>query len=324
MMNKNFLQSVLLFFLIILSPAVCFAQNSETFSFNLNELPEIEKLNYQTKKYRELGQKDPYETYSKTVEKNYKLIAAGKDPEITFYRYFNNEFKTVLQLAARCNITYETLVTLNRLDSVSDDIRGKTLILPTCPGLFLIIDNKINNLETLINQNHQTENLTNINLCYSIDKSTFVFLPNKKLTPTERAYFLDSNLGLPLEKETFWISSDFGMRENPFSGEMKNHNGIDLAASEGTPVYAVKDGCVSGVILNDSEFGNYIVITHDQGKMTSIYAHLSKTCVERYDNVRKGTLIGYVGMTGKATGPHLHFEIKMGGVAKNPKDLLNL
>ena len=65
---------------------------------------------------------------------------------------------------------------------------------------------------------------------------------------------------LPIDKEAFWVSSEFGKRKNPFSGVTKNHNGIDLAASEGTPVYAIKDGAVAYTSENDPEFGNYIIL----------------------------------------------------------------
>lgn len=60
------------------------------------------------------------------------------------------------------------------------------------------------------------------------------------------------------------------------------------------------------------------------GKMTSVYAHLSQICIEQYENVRKGDIIGYVGDTGMATGPHLHFEIRQGGVALDPRTKLRL
>ena len=144
------------------------------------------------------------------------------------------------------------------------------------------------------------------------------------MSPTERAYFLDSSLRLPLDIGTYWVSSEFGKRKNPLSGQIKNHNGIDLAAPVGTPVYAIKDGSAYCCIYGDKELGNYIILSHDMGKMTSVYAHLSEICIKQYQNVRKGDIIGYVGETGMATGPHLHFEIRQGGVPQDPRTKLRL
>ncbi len=128
-------------------------------------------------------------------------------------------------------------------------------------------------------------------------------------------------MSLPLDSQSFYVSSEFGKRKNPFSGTLKNHNGIDLATKEGSPVYAVKDGAVAFVIENDKEFGNYIILQHDKGKTTSVYAHLQSATVQQYQNVKKGEIIGYVGHTGMATGDHLHFEIRQGGKAENPRDI---
>ena len=179
-------------------------------------------------------------------------------------------------------------------------------------------------MEALLQENYSTLTLTKNDLYYNIDGRDYLFLQNKRFSPTERAYFLDSALRLPINRDSFTVSSEFGKRKNPFSGKIKNHNGIDLAAAEGTPVYAIKDGAVYSNIENDSEFGNYIILTHDTGKMTSVYAHLSKSLVERYQSVRKGDIIGYVGQTGMATGPHLHFEIRQGGKAEDPRTKLRM
>ena len=262
--------------------------------------------------------------YNSIVESNSKLISAGREPEYMFFQYKNTERFTFQALAARCCITQETLATLNQIENAQDDIKGQTLILPVVSGLFIPIERGINSVEVLLQENYSTQTLTKNTIYYNINGRDYLFLCGKRFTPTERAYFLDSALRLPLDSDSFWVSSEFGKRKNPFSGEMKNHNGIDLAAAEGTPVYAIKDGAVYAAIENDAEFGNYIILSHDQGKMTSVYAHLSKIRPERYQYVKKGEVIGYVGQTGMATGPHLHFEIRQGGKAEDPRARLNI
>lgn len=262
--------------------------------------------------------------YNNMVESNSKAISAGREPEILFFKYINNERFTFQGLAARCCITQETLATLNQIENAQNDIKGQTLILPVVSGIFIPVERGINSIEILLQENYSSHPLTKTNIYYNINGRDYLFLRSKRFTPTERAYFLDSSLRLPLDNDLFWVSSEFGKRKNPFSGEMKNHNGIDLAAAEGTPVYAIKDGAVYAAIEKDPEFGNYIILSHDLGKMTSVYAHLSKITVDRYQYVKKGDVIGYVGQTGKATGPHLHFEIRTGGKAEDPRIKLNI
>ena len=265
-----------------------------------------------------------FKDFNNIVESNSKKISAGKEPEIMFFLYTNNENFTFQGLAGRTCINQETLATLNQIENAQDNIKGRTLIIPVENGLFVPIDRGINSLEVLLQENWSTKSLTKEKIYYKINGREYLFLRSARFTPTERAYFLDSALRLPLDNNSFWVSSEFGKRKNPFSGEMKNHNGIDLAAPEGTPVYAIKDGAVYASIQNDPEFGNYIILSHDQGKMTSVYAHLSKISVDRYQYVKKGDIIGLVGQTGMATGPHLHFEIRQGGKAEDPRTRLKI
>lgn len=94
------------------------------------------------------------------------------------------------------------------------------------------------------------------------------------------------------------------------------HQGIDLAAPEGTEVYAVADGVVID-IGEDPIYGNYVIISHGES-WTSLYGHLQKVETVLRSSVRSGTLIGRVGSTGQSTGPHLHFELRQNGRALDP------
>ena len=115
------------------------------------------------------------------------------------------------------------------------------------------------------------------------------------------------------------ISSVFGGREHPIFGLWKNHTGTDYAAPIGTPVHAIGDG----VVISEGwmgGYGNAIDIRHSNGYV-SRYGHMSRFAsgVHVGSRVNMGTTIGYVGMTGWATGPHLHFEIRINGVAHDPR-----
>ena len=292
-------------------------EEDQVIILDIDKLPIIESLKPSRKNVLFAG-------FQSIVENNNLLVAAGHEPEFMFYKYKNTEDFTFQGLAARLCINQDTIATLNGISSSQDDINGRTLIIPTVNGLYIPINNISNKLEQLLHDNYKEQTLTNKELCFRINEKEYLFLQNKRMSPTERAYFLDSSLRLPLDIGTYWVSSEFGKRKNPLSGQIKNHNGIDLAAPVGTPVYAIKDGSAYCCIYGDKELGNYIILSHDMGKMTSVYAHLSKICIEQYQNVRKGDIIGYVGETGMATGPHLHFEIRQGGVAQDPRTKLNL
>ena len=112
------------------------------------------------------------------------------------------------------------------------------------------------------------------------------------------------------------LTSDFGMRTHPVLGGRRAHKGVDLAGATGTPVYATADGTV-GMAQWFSSYGNYVQIEHGAGLQTR-YGHLSGYAVNAGQKVKKGDLIGYIGSTGRSTGPHLHYEVRVAGVAVNP------
>lgn len=116
--------------------------------------------------------------------------------------------------------------------------------------------------------------------------------------------------GNPLKGQKFYLTSQFGPRIDPISYVASNHNGIDLAATTGTPVYAVMSGLVE-VAGWHSRYGNYVIIKHDNGYKT-LYAHMSKICTTKGVKIEQGEKLGEVGTTGYSTGPHLHYTVYKG------------
>jgi murein DD-endopeptidase MepM/ murein hydrolase activator NlpD len=112
------------------------------------------------------------------------------------------------------------------------------------------------------------------------------------------------------------ITSGFSMRFHPILKEWKRHEGVDYGAPIGTPVHVVGDGVVA-FAGQQNGYGNVIQVQHSDNRVT-VYAHLSKIDVHRGDHVAQGDHIGDVGMTGWATGPHLHFEFRVAGAVKDP------
>lgn len=115
------------------------------------------------------------------------------------------------------------------------------------------------------------------------------------------------------------ISSGFGMRKHPILGYSKMHKGIDFAAPTGTPILAAGDGTIDK-IGRAGAYGNYVRVRHD-GKYSTAYAHMSRFArgLKPGSRVRQGQTIGYVGTTGRSTGPHLHYEILTAGQQINPQ-----
>lgn len=137
--------------------------------------------------------------------------------------------------------------------------------------------------------------------------------------------FFDSQRSLLTSTPTIWpvrgwITSSFGQRISPFTGMLQMHEGLDIAARPGTPVKASAEGVViySGW---KSDFGKLVTIDHGYGYRTR-YAHMSNIYVKNGQRVRRGDTIGSVGNTGRSTGPHLHYEVKVRGLPVNPKTYL--
>ena len=131
-------------------------------------------------------------------------------------------------------------------------------------------------------------------------------------------YYVSVDPVLPVENAR--ITSRFGYRTNPVSGNYGFHTGLDLAAAEGTPVAAAFYGKIVETGSSDV-WGNYILMEHSE-KLRTYYCHLSEIYVEEGAVIRQGETIGLVGSTGWSTGPHLHFEVRINGIRVNPEPLL--
>ena len=122
----------------------------------------------------------------------------------------------------------------------------------------------------------------------------------------------------PLDGGT--ITSGFGYRKSPFTGNREFHTGVDIADKLGSPVKATANGVVE-FVGRDGGLGNAVIIDHGHGIETR-YGHLSKFRVKRGQKVTKGQLIGEVGSTGRSTGPHLHYEVRFNGIPMNAENYL--
>ncbi|HRR40698.1 MAG TPA: M23 family metallopeptidase, partial [Syntrophales bacterium] len=118
-----------------------------------------------------------------------------------------------------------------------------------------------------------------------------------------------------------WVSSEFGIRQSPFTGRREFHKGIDIAADPGREIVAPADGIV---VLNgrDPNMGLVVQLNHSQG-FSTIYGHLLRSVVRKGQILRRGDVIGFIGNSGRSTGPHLHYTMLLNGVPVNPRKYLN-
>jgi murein DD-endopeptidase MepM/ murein hydrolase activator NlpD len=117
-----------------------------------------------------------------------------------------------------------------------------------------------------------------------------------------------------------WVTSRFGNREDPLTGRKTAHTGIDIAGPHGKDIVSTADGTVvfAGV---EGSYGKVVVVDHGYG-MKSRYAHLASIAISAGDAVKRGQVIGKLGNTGRSTGPHLHYEIRLNGVPQNPRNYI--
>lgn len=182
----------------------------------------------------------------------------------------------------------------------------------------LAYENDINNKEKLIREYQeeikaQEEEIRALEAAVAEDK--------KKLLESQILKYDGGVFKFPLATYTR-VSSDYGTRDDPILHIQKFHNGIDFAAPKGTPIYAAYDGKVAAATYNAS-MGNYVMIDHGDGLYT-VYMHASVLYVKKGDVVVKGDTIAGVGTTGRSTGNHLHFSVRLNGEYVSPWSYLGV
>jgi len=305
-----FLAFFLIFISFFLITQDCPAQQSAGMDF-----PIINRLNHNDTGFKQ---------FISDVHENRKLlIGLRANPQaaaenLTIYQYTVLPGEEIHFLSARCNIPYSAIATLNRLSAPASLAAGMTILLPSCPGIF-IPSSLDSDLEMIIGAERQNNtSAVDLRINRQGRAQNYRFIPGADFTQTERGYFLLQGFRFPLRN--YRLTSSYGLRPDPFTGKQQMHRGIDLAAAEGTEVYAAADGIVEEIGYNHV-YGNYIIIKH-RNNWTSFYAHLQKVETALRSEVKSTTLIGRVGSTGQSTGPHLHFELRQDGRHFDPSEKL--
>lgn len=277
------------------------------------DYPEIKQLDAQDVLYKQL-QAD-IESYHKAVSS----AAPPALPPLQFFAYINRRGLDLFALAARLNLPYDTLATLNLADSPAAFKLLERILIPNRPGIFVLAQPASTFQELLLSLRLDSgKNQERVLVADSGTRQAFLFYRGEVFHAIERAYFLNILFRYPLPSHV--LTSRYGIRENPFTGSKEFHHGLDLAAPVGTEVLAARDGTVEEAGTHPV-LGRYVLLQHEGGYQT-VYGHLSSINVALQQRVASGMILGTVGNTGVSTGSHLHFEIRHKGDAKDPLLLL--
>jgi murein DD-endopeptidase MepM/ murein hydrolase activator NlpD len=240
------------------------------------------------------------------LERSYQAIRSGeKPPDLVIYSYTVRDAVDLFSLAARLDLPYETLATINRLDRPRSFLPGERILAPSAPGIFGSTSPG-SDLDLLLSYRGRDSSYP-VSVRSGGKDSVLLFYPGAGFSPEERALFLGLLFRFPLPSGV--LASGFGMLASPSSRRAARSAGIDLASPMGTEVYAARNGKVAETGI-DAVLGQYIVINHERGWST-VYGHLSARRVRLNDEVESGMIIGNVGSTGETAGPRLHFEVRV-------------
>jgi murein DD-endopeptidase MepM/ murein hydrolase activator NlpD len=224
---------------------------------------------------------------------------------------------------------------LSKVDQMSDQVRAEASQLePAPPGAKKI---KMSEKKKIINKIQDKQSLDmQSGTLLKVDalefKDLFVALNNvtdkshiqaqalETLSEELQAYRSKISLTPTIAPVKGTVTSNYGVRVSPFTGSSRMHQGVDIAAPLGSSILSAANGTVTKVSRSE-DYGIYVEITHGYGVL-SRYAHASKIIAKVGDKVKKGQQIGLVGMTGRTTGPHLHYEVEINGRKTNPGEFI--
>ncbi len=235
-------------------------------------------------------------------------------------RYVVKEGETLSGIAERLGLDLDTIASLNRhWGSGVHLVRvGEEILIPNQDGIFLPAEADLEKMAASRGVPLEAVLAANRLEAAEVRPGQPLFFPGVQHHGIERSVVIGTAFLRPV---LGWTSSAYGYRKDPFTEVLQFHRGVDIAASAGSSVRAALDGKVT-VVAEDPVLGRYIVIRHQIG-FSTVYGHLQQALVRPGETVARGQRIGLVGSTGKATGPHLHFEVRKSGRPVNTTGLLS-
>lgn len=245
-----------------------------------------------------------------------------KDP-VTFTEYTVKSGDTISGITLKFKLNnISTIIAVNKIDNVRALNAGKTLKIPSVDGLIykVVAGDSVKSISN--RYKIEVEDLLDVN---DLDTEILsvgqqLFIPGAKLDKDVLRRAMGDTFINPLKVSGWRLTSRCGWRADPFTGVKQYHNGLDMAISQGTPIYAALSGKVAASGWSNV-YGNYVIIDHGNGYQ-SLYGHMYKKLCTLNQEVSTGTKIGLVGSTGYSTGPHLHFTVYKNGKVVDPLTLI--
>ncbi len=238
--------------------------------------------------------------------------------KITEYRVKPGD--TISDIALEHGLNMDTILSFNNIPDVRLMQVGQLLRIPNRDGLRYTVRSG-DSLESIARANGTTVNalLDANNLSTDVlNVGTSLFIPNARMSQLDLAFAIGDVFTYPTVGR---LTSGFGFRPDPFTGQRRFHNGLDFANAIGTPIRASMAGRVVHIESQIGNYGKFIILQHARGYQT-LYAHLDSFAVSVGQYVSQGQLIGRMGNTGRSTGPHLHFSIIENGNFVDPRRFL--
>lgn len=242
-------------------------------------------------------------------------------PELKFYSYRVRKTDTFWTILARSSQDIDTLLSVNKFSTPRDIMPGKIIYIPNMRGVVMNGGEAAGITKMLRENQIRPEYVHRANRCRDFGKK-YIFVPGGKISNLERSLFLGTGFLYPLPpKRGPRLTSSFGMRRSPFNHRyVEFHSGVDVACPRGSEILAARDGKVVFTGYQGG-YGNLVVLEHECG-YRSYYGHLARPLVKSGEMIKRGTAIALSGNTGRTTGPHLHFEVRRGGMPVHPGILL--
>jgi murein DD-endopeptidase MepM/ murein hydrolase activator NlpD len=228
---------------------------------------------------------------------------------------------TLSDIALRTGLRMDTLISFNRINDVRRLQAGATYQIPNRDGVLHTVRSGESIVAIASRHGVAVNTILDVNDLpnESVTEGQVLFIPGGQMNNTELRIVLGELFAWPTQGR---FSSGFGMRPDPFTGQRRFHNGIDIANRPGTPIRAAASGRVVHVEEQIANYGRFVIIRHADGFQT-LYAHMNSFNVRLGQSVSRGQQIGTMGSTGRSTGPHLHFSVIHNGTFVNPMRYLH-